>query len=265
MIVEHTFVIPAYKKSIYLKDCIESLINQRIKSKVIITTSTPSSYIEDLAILFNIPYYINNSEIKGIGADWNFALSKVETELVTIAHQDDIYDPNYTSEVLKRKGSLGEEGVLFLFTDYYNLFQGRKKAFTLNLIVKRILLTPFYIKNNHQSKWLKKSIYLFGDPICCPSVTLNLKDTDDFRFSEELKCALDWKAWIDISEKKGVVSFITKRLMYHRIHPESETTNQLLSGVRRKEEKMIFQKMWGKTLGNFWSWLYSLGHKENLV
>ena len=146
MIVEHTFVIPAYKKSIYLKDCIESLINQRIKSKVIITTSTPSSYIEDLAILYNIPYYINNSEIKGIGADWNFALSKVETELVTIAHQDDIYDPNYTSEVLKRKRSLGAEGVLFLFTDYYNLFQGKKKGFHLEPYSEKNFINAFLYK-----------------------------------------------------------------------------------------------------------------------
>ena len=45
----HTFVICAYKESPYLEECIQSLMNQRIKSNVIITTSTPNVYIERLA------------------------------------------------------------------------------------------------------------------------------------------------------------------------------------------------------------------------
>ena len=38
----HIFIILAYKQSQYLEDCIDSLLNQTIKSKIIITTSTPS-------------------------------------------------------------------------------------------------------------------------------------------------------------------------------------------------------------------------------
>ena len=56
----HTFVICAYKESPYLEECIQSLMNQRIKSNVIITTSTPNVYIERLAEKYQIPVKINN-------------------------------------------------------------------------------------------------------------------------------------------------------------------------------------------------------------
>ena len=35
---EHTFVVCAYKESQYLEECIQSVLNQNIKSNVIIST-----------------------------------------------------------------------------------------------------------------------------------------------------------------------------------------------------------------------------------
>ena len=45
----HTFAICAYKESPYLEECIESLINQTVKSNILIATATPSQYIDDIA------------------------------------------------------------------------------------------------------------------------------------------------------------------------------------------------------------------------
>ena len=94
---KHTFVIPAYKESPFLETCIQNLLAQTVKSNIVITTSTPNNYILDLANKYNLPYYINEGNTKGIAADWNFALSKSITALTTIAHQDDIYLPNFTN------------------------------------------------------------------------------------------------------------------------------------------------------------------------
>ena len=46
---EHTFVVCAYKESQYLEECIQSVLNQNIKSNVIISTGTPNSYIKEVA------------------------------------------------------------------------------------------------------------------------------------------------------------------------------------------------------------------------
>ena len=41
----HTFVILAYKESEYLESCINSVINQSVKSKIVIATTTDNKFI----------------------------------------------------------------------------------------------------------------------------------------------------------------------------------------------------------------------------
>ena len=47
--LDHTFVVCAYKESPYLEECINSLEKQKVKSNIIISTSTPNRYIEEIA------------------------------------------------------------------------------------------------------------------------------------------------------------------------------------------------------------------------
>ena len=89
----HTFAICAYKESPYLEECITSLMEQTVKSEIFIATSTPNKYIDNIAAKYNLKVYVNEGE-SGITQDWNFAYSKVQTDYVTIAHQDDKYAPD---------------------------------------------------------------------------------------------------------------------------------------------------------------------------
>ncbi|MFQ9396492.1 MAG: glycosyltransferase [Lachnospiraceae bacterium] len=81
--IKHTFVICAYKESEYLEECIKSIKNQSIKSKVIITTSTDNLFIRELAEKYAIKLYIADHK-SNIASDWNYAYSKVNTPYVTI-------------------------------------------------------------------------------------------------------------------------------------------------------------------------------------
>ena len=104
---EHTFVICAYKESKYLPDCIESLQNQTIKSKIILSTSTPNEYIENTAKKYDVQLRINQSEqsiygeTPGISKDWNYAYKQADSKLITLAHQDDVYQPEYLEIALQ--------------------------------------------------------------------------------------------------------------------------------------------------------------------
>ena len=96
----HTFVICAYKESEYLEECIQSLLEQTVKSNIIMETSTPNDYIKNMAKKYNLPLYINEGE-KGIAQDWNYGVSQTKTDYATVAHQDDIYEKNYLEEIVK--------------------------------------------------------------------------------------------------------------------------------------------------------------------
>ena len=258
---DHTFVIPAYKNSPYLESCIQSLLHQTVKSTIVLTTSTPSVFLEDLAKKYSLSYHINK-ESSGISGDWNFALSKASTKLVTIAHQDDIYAPEYAESVIS--GISKGKDVLIAFTSYTDVVAGKIRDFSLNAFVKSALLWPFFFSRYLKSKLAKKSILLFGDPIACPAVTFNLEAlNNDFAFSTDYSCALDWYAWLELSKRNGSFLYINKKLLQHRIHPDSETTNQLSLGIRQKEELQLFEQMWGKGIAKIIARLYAAGYKDN--
>lgn len=259
----HTFVIPAYKDSPYLEFCILSLKNQTVKSLIIIVTSTPSGYIKQIAEKYSIRVIINNSANKGIAEDWNFALTQTTTDYATIAHQDDIYNPEYTEKVLQKLNR--NKKSLIVYTDYYKLSDNELCSNSTNIIVKRFLLFPFLIRSVIAFRFFKKLILVFGNPICCPSVTYNKNNIPDFTFSDKFSYNLDWYAWYEMAKKKGTFIYINQKLMKHRIHEDSETSRQLKTDGRKNEERQIFVIMWGKYIGGFISYIYSLSHKDNII
>lgn len=239
----HSFVICAYKESAFLEECIKSLVNQNIKSNIIISTSTPNDHINNLALKYEIPVYINDGE-KGIGQDWNFGVSKTNTKFVTIAHQDDVYEKNYSEEILKKM----DDKTVIAFTKYKEIKNGEVIDLTRNLKIKEIMLLPFRFFK--KSKFIKKLILSLGSPICCPSVTLNTDKVGKTPFIIGMKSNLDWNTWVTLADAKGKYIYINKYLMYHRIHQESETSKTIVDNVRLEEDYMMFRKFWPKFIAD---------------
>ena len=98
---DHNWMVCAYGESEYLEECLGSLLGQRVKSRVRICTSTPNEHILGIAEKYGIEVLVNRGE-GGISGDWNFALESGESELVTLAHQDDLYEESYVEEMLAR-------------------------------------------------------------------------------------------------------------------------------------------------------------------
>jgi len=258
----HTFVVPAYKDSPYLERCINSLLQQKNKSQIVICTSTPSSFIEQIAQKHTLPYFVN-TEQKGLAADWNFALSHAATPYVTIAHQDDIYLPNFSKKVVERLEKQNQSP-LIVFTDYQELVNEIPRHFSVNGFIKKILLVPFLFKSHIKSRFWKKSVLVFGDTICCPAVTLNMARMPNFSFSGDFDCNPDWHAWLKLSQTKGGFYYLNQALMQHRIHEGSATSARIKSGIREKEEYKIFEMIWGARIARLIMKLYTLSHKENI-
>ena len=120
---KHTFVILAYQESDDLEDCIKSILKQSVKSNVLIATSTPNDFIIEMASKYSLGVTINEQE-SNKGSDYNFALDRVDSELVTIAHQDDLYDRNYTKEIIKKYEQ--NLDVTIIFTDNYEINNDKK-------------------------------------------------------------------------------------------------------------------------------------------
>lgn len=261
---DHTFVICAYGKSIYLEQCIESLLKQSVKGSLLIFTSTPNEHISELAEKYGIRI-IADEESNGIASDWNNAYKSAETELVTIAHQDDIYYPNYLKESLKYINK--SQTPMIAFSGYYELHGSKTvtdKDF-VNLRIKRILLSPLNIRSLQKSKWIRRRILSLGNSICCPSVIYVKSNLPEKLFNEGLDTNLDWAAWEKLSKRKGSFVYIPKDLMAHRIYAESVTSETIRLGVRTKEDLAILQKFWPSPIAKLINTLYSNSQNSRKV
>lgn len=253
----HTFVICAYKESLFLEDCIKSLLHQSIKSNIIIVTSTPNNHITNLSKKYHLPLLINTGK-SGIGEDWNFGVSVTTTDYVTIAHQDDIYNKEYLENIVN---ILNTNNFVITFTKYNEIKNGSVIPLTKNLKIKELLLFP--LKFFKKSKFIKKLTLSFGNAICCPSVTLNKKIVGETPFLTNLKCNLDWETWLYFTNYKGKFIYIPKYLMCHRIHENSETSNLIENNVRLEEDLYMFKKLWPKFIAKLICFKYKKAINTN--
>lgn len=258
--INHTFAVCAYKQSDFLEECINSLRSQSVGSKIIVCTSTPCEYIENIAKKYSLEYFVNEGE-SGIAEDWNFAVSKCKTRYVTVAHQDDIYCENYAQEILQKAEKY--EDSLIIFTDYGELRGGKKVDKNKLLNIKRKLLKPLLKESGQADIKNKRKVLKFGCSICCPSVTFDRKNVSGIIFQSGFKSDLDWQAWENLSRKQGRFSYIPKILMYHRIHEASETTKLLNGNVRIKEDYEMFKKFWPAWIAKIIIKFYASGEKSN--
>lgn len=242
----HSFVIAAYKESPYLEELIHSLLEQTVKSRIMISTGTPNAFISDIAKKYELPLFINtNPDAHTISGDFSFALQCADTDYVTIAHQDDIYEPNYTEEILKR--ARGRHSII-IFSEYYEIRNGEKVHKNKLLRVKEIMNIGF--RMFPKSRFIRKKVLSFGCPVCCPAVTYPKRVYKDFQFSNTVVECVDWEAWLRLAPLKGEFLCIHKHLMGHRVHEGSTTTQTIADNSRYNEELAIFKRLWPEWFAN---------------
>ena len=263
MEVLHTFVVLAYKKSDDLEKCIKSVLNQKYKSTVLIATSTPNEYIDNISKKYGLEVIVNEEAKHRIGDDFDFAIKCANTKLVTIAHQDDIYDYEFSENIVNEYNKY--KNSIILFTDYYEIRNENKVYSNINLKIKRLLLKPLKNKEKSYNIRRKRAILKYGNAICCPSVTFNKDKIQLPVFDCDLKCNIDWNAWEKLSKQEGNFIFIKKCLMGHKISEETTTTQIINSGLRTNEDYELYIRFWPKWIAKILTKLYKNSEKNNNI
>lgn len=258
---EHTFVILAYKETPLLKRCVQSILNQSLKTNAVIATSTPNDYIKSVAKEFSLPLIIN-PERKGIGSDFNFALKCVDAKIITIAHQDDIYENDYAKKICECAGN--NPTATIIFTDYYEIRNGEKIFNNANHKVKNLLLKPLKTKGLKNTKFSRRFALAFGNAISCPSVSFIMKniESNDI-FLSDMKSNVDWYAWEKLSRINHPFVYIPEQLIGHTISEDTTTSDIINQGIRTQEDYYMFKKFWPKPIAKILQKVYSTSEKGN--
>jgi glycosyltransferase involved in cell wall biosynthesis len=260
--MDHAFVIPAHGESAHLAKTLHSIREQSVMgSEVLIGTSTPSTFIDETAARFGVRVLVNRPP-SGIAADWNFVLKASTARYITIAHQDDVYAPEYVQRLLK--AAERHPHFLIAFSNYREHTARGARADNLNLKVKRWLCErAFHGSDYVESAAAKRRLLRLGNPICCPSVMLNGELLKDFEFAPGFKSNLDWDAWLRLVDRPGGFIYERAFLVSKGIHAQSETSIAIASRARRREDLLMFSRMWPPLIANLLVRLYEYGYRRN--
>lgn len=257
----HCFVVPAYGHSPHLRDCLESLRGQLQPSAIVVCSSTPFDGIEQVAAAYGAQLVVHQPN-RGIGHDWNVALEAAGSRWVTVAHQDDVYLPSFSTDVMECARCYPDASVIF--TDYRELLDDQPQPVGSLLKIKKVLLEIGFLGRRYISrKGPKTRLLRFGCPIPCPAVTFSPR-VSGHRFDETLKVNLDWDAWIRLAHYNGGFGYVRKVLMHHRIHPTSETSAGIRDGTRATEDREMFRKLWPAPVADILARAYARSYRYGL-
>jgi len=260
--MDHTFAIPVYRDAPHLGALVESLRAQSLAQvQIVLASSTPTSELEAFAKRHMLPLHVNPQRID-IATDWNFALEAAQTNFVTLAHQDDLYAPDY---VTKLSGAMRRHpGALFAFCDYTEHTPAGERPTNVNSRVKRALRRRAFRDRECITEPREKIRLLsLGNPICCPSVMLNRAALPNFRFPPGFQTNLDWMAWLDLARRPGGFVYVPECLVSKGIHEGSETTATIANRAREREDRILFDAFWPRPIAAALAAIYKLGYRAN--
>jgi glycosyltransferase involved in cell wall biosynthesis len=254
---EHSFVVPAYGDSPFLAGCLASLRAQTLGSRLVLTTSTPSPFIDKAAAEFGVEVLVNPQKA-GIAADWNFALAATGARLVTLAHQDDVYFPRFLERSLELLSGVPDAALCF--TAYQEIDDaGAPKSSKVSLA--KHLLERLTLGSVETVRGARLRAFLsFGNPLPCSSVTFNRRRLASFEFSGDYASNLDWDAWLRLEHSGETFLRAAERLVGRRHNPLTATSQLIRDGRRKQEDLRIFQRLWPAPLDQVIAYAYRAGY-----
>lgn len=243
---DHAFVALAYGYSPFLAGCLASLHAQTVASRIVVATSTPSDHVSRAAASLGLDVVVNPRR-DGIAADWNFGLRVQKARYVTLAHQDDLYAPDFLAETLS---ALGKRSAALCFTGYEEIdddgYPTTSKISRAKHLIERVTLG-----GARRVRGPRLRAYLsFGNPLPCSSVTYDLDRLGDFAFSSAYASNLDWDAWWRLMLAGETFARAPARLVGRRHNALTETSRLLREGVRRVEDLAMFRRAWPRPVGD---------------
>jgi len=181
-------IIPCYNTGIFLRDTLESLINQTYKKwEAIIVNDGSTDNTEEIAIeytnkdpRFKYKYQKN----KGLSQARNTGLDIASGDFIQLLDSDDVIAKNKFEKSI----AFGNN---YDIIDYHTLL----------------------------TKW---DLDFTFPPHCCLISSKIIKNT---KFINHLKAKEDWVFWLDLFKKKPKVKYINEKLVFYRIHENNMTKN----------------------------------------
>ena len=237
---EVSVVIPTYNGQEFLKQSIESVLNQTFSNFELIVCDDGSTdqtvhILEEYEHSHKKISVFKFSENVGLAGNWNRCLEKSRGTYIKMLCQDDIIKPTYLEETVKILNNHPSVSLVCSFEQ------------TIGEISRIREQEVFPGSEELDGKFVQKQILQRGNWIGPPTATLFRSEHLEKIgfFDKEFPCGLDWEMWLRLAGL-GNVHVIPTILYSSRIHPNQETSNCNQNLGFMKDRVSILNKLQNK-------------------
>ena len=198
-------IIPVFNGEKYIKECVQSLIDQTYGNIeiIIVNVCSTDGTLEELYFFKNRVQVINNVSNLGQAESINIGIRESKGEYIALCDADDY---SRKSRILKQVNKLNSLNVGMV---YSSRFIVHKRSTHEDLAV--------------DTSWCKLLTY---NSITRSSVLIRKKVLDLVgTFDKEISGSDDWDMWVRISEKY-TIGRVKEPLVYYRVHDDNVSMNR---------------------------------------
>lgn len=230
--------MPTYNAAIYLKDSIDSILNQTYSDfDFYIYDDCSTDETQELINSYtdNRIFYIKNNKNLGIAVTLNLGLEKLLTCYEYIARMD--ADDWAFPEKLQKQMEFLEQNELVVLL-------GTQGFWLKNICENKLSGWKYPVRDNYLKLYL-----LFGASFGHSSIVLrsDFFRTNNLKYDENIKTCEDWDLWIKTS-KKGEIANLPDFLIKYRIVSSSNHRADDNKIIHLRERSIIISNYW-KTFG----------------
>ncbi len=159
-------VLPLYNKEDYIKDTIQSVLNQKFTDfeLIIVNDGSTDNSLEKIKDITDPRLKIFNQTNQGVAVARNFGGAKSTGDLIAFIDADDLWHPNHLSEIIKLSQQFPEAA--FFGTAYQIKYQNIYEDFVYRFKNKYVLLDKYYKYDKGQALFytsnfaIKKAVFI---------------------------------------------------------------------------------------------------------
>ena len=236
-------IIPAYNGARFLRQTIESLLAQTMRACSLICIDDASSDDSAAIAAHAGATVIRNAQRMGLAANWNRAMEIAKSEYFVIAHQDDVYEPEYLATLLHAVQS------------HPRAFAAHCKARTIDehgapiAHPAALFKERFWTNDDPMEREPRTELEVLqrGNYVVAPTVLFRSSAVSKIGvFHERYAFVTDWEYWMRAMLEGFTFPGVAKRLVAFRRHDETATRAHERT-MRRYDEELELLR-WLETL-----------------
>lgn len=204
-----TIVIPVYNGANYMREAIDSVLNQTYKNiEIIVVNDGSIDNTEQIAKSYGNKIRYFSKKNGGVGSALNLALKEMRGDYFSWLSHDDVYYPAKVKKQIQYLASLNNKDVV-LYSNYALINDASQ-------VINTIILDHEMLESKPEYAVLRGAIN--GNTLLIPQKAFK----DYGYFDEKLTCTQDYAKWSEILKTYNFIH-IPEVLIKYRIHSSQDT------------------------------------------